>query len=35
MNMRLSVCVYIVFFCVRPSWKIHVSKEWPLERVMF
>ena len=28
--MCLSVCLLIVFFCLRPSWKIELSNEWPL-----
>ena len=34
MYIRFSSCVhvlYIVFFCLRPSWKIDVSNEWSLE----
>ena len=31
--MRVSVCVYIysVIFCLRPSWEIDLSNQWPLE----
>ena len=32
MYMHLSVCLLIVFYCLRPSRKIGVlSNEWPLE----
>jgi len=32
MYMHLSVCLLIVFYCLRPSLKIGVlSNEWPLE----
>jgi len=32
MYMHLSMCLLLVFYCLRPSWKIDVlSNEWPLE----
>ena len=29
--MCLSVCLLIVFFCLKPSWKIDMSNQWLLE----
>jgi len=33
--MCMLVCLFIVLFRLRPSWKIDLSNEWPLKTISF